>query len=114
MNTKTILMAAIAGMLFFDQVALSAQYTSTVYQVQAPNFNRDCLYFTLSGITQADPINPNSPWFAVPRTQIGYSELYAMLLAAKLSGASISAGTTGAVAGGVCGAYAGLAWIQLE
>jgi hypothetical protein len=107
--------AATAANALLANMAMSAQnYTALIAQVQSPNYNEDCVWFTLVGVPQADPILPNSPWFALPRTQIGYSEIYAILLAAKLSGSSLNVVTTGAAAGGACGAYAAIAYVVLQ
>jgi hypothetical protein len=86
----------------------------TVSIVQSPNYNANCLFFQLTGVTQADPVNPNSPWFAILPTQNGYSEIAAMLIAAHVSGINVEVVTTGAAAGGACGSYAGVAFINLQ
>jgi hypothetical protein len=104
---------ALVGLSGISIACASQQYISTVTQIEAPNYNQDCLWFQLSGVTQADPQLPNSPWFAIPRTQNGYNEIYAMLLAAKLSGTSVQVATTGAPAGGACNQYSGVAWIVM-
>ena len=105
---------AVASLLC-EGIAHSEQvYLSTVTQIQPPNSSVDCLWFQLNGVAQADPINPNSPWFAIPRTQNGYNELYALLLAAKLGGLTLQLATTGAAAGGNCGRYAGVASITAQ
>lgn len=92
----------------------SQQYTSTVSVVQSPNYNANCFYFQLTGVSQADPINPNDPWFGVPSTQNGYNEIVSMVIAAHISGSTVEVVTTGAAAGGGCGSYAQIAWINLE
>ena len=58
--------------------------------LQPAEITTDCFYFTLEGVTQADPAKPNDPWFAVLRTQSGAKEMYATLLAAKLSGSTLT------------------------
>jgi hypothetical protein len=103
--------AAICSTLFCVDASASQQYQATVAQIEPPNYNLDCFWFQLSGVAQADPVVPNSPWFAIPRTQTGYNELIATLLAAKLSGSTVEVATTGAVAGGSCSSYAGVAWL---
>ena len=45
----------------------------------------DCIYFTLEGVSEADPIKPGDPTFAIPRSQFGSKDAYSMLLAAKLA-----------------------------
>jgi hypothetical protein len=103
-----------ASTILAGPVLCSQQYIAAIAQFQPPNYNVDCVWFTLVGVAQADPILPNNPWFGLPRTQIGYSEMYAVLLAAKLGGSTLTVTTTGAVAGGSCGGYAGIAWIVLQ
>jgi hypothetical protein len=58
--------------------------------LQAAELTSDCFYFTLEGVTEADPAKPNNAWFAVLRTQNGAKEMYATFLAAKLSGSTLS------------------------
>src|SRR5262245_7893627 len=43
----------------------------TVAQLQSYVVGGDCLYFTLTGVTEADPVFPGSAWFAISRTQGG-------------------------------------------
>ena len=95
--------------------ALAAQnYTATVQQLQPPLSSQDCVYFTLTNVAQADPAVSSSAWFAFPRAQTGFGELYAALLGAKLSGATINVVTTGNPAGGACGPYAGVYYIVVQ
>ena len=105
----------ICGCLLSAGAAMgSEQYTSTVSIVQSPNYNEDCCFFQLAGVGQADPVNPNNPWFGVPSNQIGYIEIVSMIISAHLSGSTVQVFTTGAAAGGACGPYAQVAWINLE
>jgi len=114
-NVLRIIVASIGMSALTPTPSSAAQlYTATIAQLQAPSFNQDCIWFTLTGITQADPSVPNSPWFALARTQTGFTEIYAMLLATKMSGATIAILTTGASAGGVCSAYAGVAQVTAQ
>jgi len=80
-------------------------YAKGIVAIETPSQAHNCLYFMLRDVTQADPVVPNNPWFAVPATQNGYKEMYAMLLTAWVTGKSVSARTTGTVAGGECGNY---------
>ena len=61
---------------------------------------RGCTFFLLQGVTQADPIKPNDPYFALPQTIPGYQEMLSFLLSAQLSGRPIMAFTTGQLACG--------------
>jgi hypothetical protein len=109
------MLAAIAASTIFAEPVMSEQgYTAQIAQFQPPNYNEDCVWFSLVGVAQADPILPNNPWFGLPRTQIGYSEMFAVLLAAKMSGSTLYVVTTGAAAGGGCGGYAGIAFVIMQ
>lgn len=108
---------AISTVLATNPTAALAQtsYNNiTITLVQSPTPGGDCLYFELSGITQADPIVPNNAWFAIPSSQNGYNGIYAMVIAAKLAAAPISVTTTGALAGGTCGPFAGIDHIDFD
>jgi|SRR5882672_2852588 len=62
--------------------------------------DRDCVFFTLAGTPEptVDPSVVKSPWIAIPRSQNGFKEIYAMLLWAKSTGRP----TTGAAASASC------------
>lgn len=113
--TSTLFLVCLIVCLLPLRSALAAQnYTAIISQLQPPNANEDCVFFTLTGIPQADPINPNSPWFSFPRGQTGFAEIYAALLGAKLAGSTVNVVTTGTVAGGACGNYAGILFITVQ
>jgi hypothetical protein len=95
-------------------VLAAAYVNATITFVQSPTPAADCLYFQLSGVTQADPIAPNNAWFAIPSSQNGYSGIYAMIIAAKMASAPVSVITTGALAGGTCGTFAGIDHIAFD
>jgi hypothetical protein len=69
----------------------------------------DCIYFTLEGVAEADPVKPGDPTFAIPRTQNGSRDAYAMLLSAKLAGQPVRVLTRGTL---TCG-YASVAQIMM-
>lgn len=60
----------------------------TVTNLQADSYNQ-CIFFQLSGVSEANPAVPNSPWFAIDNTQPNAKELYAMLLSARLTDRAI-------------------------
>jgi hypothetical protein len=99
----------------FTEMATAQQtYANRTFGlVQSPAATVACAYFQLVGVTQADPSVPGDAWFAIPTTQNGFTEIYAMMVAAKLAGAPVTVGTTGAVAGGSCGTNPGVSYIQL-
>jgi hypothetical protein len=74
----------------------------TVADVHSPDA-RTCTFFMLTGVGQADPVNPGSPWFGVPKTHAGYREIVSILMAARLTGRPVNVTTTGQVVCGVAG-----------
>jgi hypothetical protein len=78
--------------------------TATVGELQSLEGSADCIYFTLSGVSVADPaLGTGSPWFAMARTTIDAARVrdgYAMLLSAKVAGMLVSVSTTGGTACG--------------
>jgi len=71
---------------------------------------RACIFFTLNGVGEADPVAPSQPWFALPKSSSNFAELNAMLLSAKLAGRNVSIQTDGTVS---CG-YAAATMVQLD
>jgi hypothetical protein len=84
--------------------------SKTVSMVSSTYDGADCIYFTLDGVTEADPIKPGDPTFAIPRSQYGAADAYAMLLTAKVTGQSVRVITRGTLA---CG-YASVAQIMMQ
>jgi hypothetical protein len=107
-RTATVLgiAAAVPGAAFamLDWPNKSVGMLSSTYD------GADCFYFTLQGVPEADPIKPGEPTFAIPRTQYGAKEGYAMLLSAKLSGRTVRVLTRGTIS---CG-YASVAEVMME
>ncbi|CAG0955512.1 hypothetical protein ANAEL_00316 [Anaerolineales bacterium] len=71
-----------------------------VGQLQSTDVNADCFYFSLEGVSVADPVKPDSQWFAIPRTQYGAKEAYVMLLSVKLTGGVVNVATNGTLSCG--------------
>lgn len=55
----------------------------TVAMLSSTYDGADCYYFTLQGVSEADPIKPGDPTFAFARTQYGAKDGYAMLPSCK-------------------------------
>jgi hypothetical protein len=74
----------------------------SVSVVYSPD-ERECIFFTLDGVTQADAsVMQNNEWFAVPKTHAGYKEIAAMLLMARATGTPLQhVLTTGGTACGL-------------
>jgi len=76
-------------------IAWSAVHLNkTVAVVHSPD-SRECIFFQLDGVAEADPITPANPWFAVPKTHNGYKEIVAALLMLRATGAPLQQVTTG-------------------
>jgi xanthine/uracil permease len=90
---------------------VAATWTSTVTLLQW--VNNGCIFFQLSGVTQADPVYA-SPWFAIPTTVTDSSAAYAVLLSAKTTGTTIAVVTSGAAAGGACSPYVGVNAVTMQ
>lgn len=101
------------GCVFSETTWAAQTYTSTVGQVQWA-MTDSCFFFSLIGVPVADPVVPNSPWFAIPLAQTGFAQAYALILSAKVAGSTVIVATTGTLAGGTCGTYAGVANVNLQ
>jgi hypothetical protein len=103
-----------AALLFASTAALATtHYSKMVIHLQIAPANADCIYFQLEGVATADSAVSPSPFFALYKTHPGYTQAYAMLLTAKMTGTAVNVTTTGAVANSVCGTYAGVHDIQM-
>jgi hypothetical protein len=94
----TSMAIGLAASLFCSN-ASATDYIGNGYQVgiiRAPD-GRPCTFFSLVGVSVADPVVPNSAWFAIPQAAVGYKEMLALLLSSKLTGKSVYVSTTGAV-----------------
>lgn len=106
----------IAAALGMSAAWATGQYytAATIGYVMTPSETQNCLFITLVGVSQADPIAPGNPWIAIPSTQNGFSQVYATILEAKAIGASVDVATTGVLAGGSCGSDVGLHMVMLR
>lgn len=77
----------------------------TVEAIHSPD-HRACLFFSLAGVTTADPITPNMTWFSVPINHPGFKEIVAMLIAARTSRLPVTVYTTGSIECGHAGVSA--------
>jgi hypothetical protein len=93
-----------AGLAMQDWPSRSVGMLSSTYD------GSDCIYFTLVGVSEADPIKPGDPTFAIRRAQFGSKDGYAMLVSAKISGRTVRVLTRGTLA---CG-YASVAQIMMD
>jgi hypothetical protein len=87
--------------------AVVHQINKSVGVIMPPDY-RDCVFFQLVGVSVPDPGVSTSPWIAIPRSQVGFKEIYALLLWAKGSGTNITVETSGeavASCGGAVGVW---------
>jgi hypothetical protein len=103
MNAKRSLLV-IAAMalttLIGSRAEAEASWKQSVMILELPDPNHNCIFFTLFDVAEADPSIPGSPWFAIPMSQNGSSEMYNLLLRSKLEGLPIGVVTSGAPAAG--------------
>ncbi len=60
--------------------------------VHSPD-SRDCVFFQLVGVSEADQVAPGNPWFAVPKSHLGFKEIFSMLITARVTGQSVYVST---------------------
>ena len=79
--------------------ALAEHFNKTISLLEVADSN--CIFFQLSGVTEANPVKPNGAWFAIERNQGNAKEMYALLLSVRLSGNTLARVlTTGTLACG--------------
>jgi hypothetical protein len=112
MNRKvnTALAALLSALVSGNACAMLDWPNKNVAMLSSTYDGADCIYFTLQGVTEADPVKPGDPTFAIPRTQYGAKDAYAMLLSVKLAGGTVRVLTRGTLS---CG-YASVAQIMIE
>ena len=113
MHTRSVFVAlSLITMISMSGVASAVTWQDRQVGVLQSVAGADCVFFTLVGVAEADPARPGDPWFSMPRSQSGAKDLYAMLLAAKLSGQAVTVQTTGSTSSS-CAGYVSIAaaWI---
>ena len=107
-KTSVIHLALLLTSVALPLAASAAQFTGQVGGLVPPD-SRPCVFVSIVGVSAADPvIMSSSSWIAIPQSQNGFKETYALLLAAKLSGTPVTITTTGAAVP-ACDGYVGLA-----
>jgi hypothetical protein len=81
------------------QAAIAEHFGKTIAFLEVAD--SPCIFFQLTGATQANPIVPGGVWFAFSKTQDNYKEMYAMLLTMRVSGTPVTRVLTDG--GVVCG-----------
>lgn len=88
---------AIILLLYFPGVCFCADHTSNEIETIQSADSRPCSFFRLKGVTEADSVVPNNPWFAVPITHHDYNVIASILLTAYTTGALVGVTTTGGI-----------------
>ena len=95
-NIKIIFILVFSGTanaaVIHDQKSVSTVQAST---------NTDCIYFQLEGVSQADPVVPNEPWFTVSAANPAKDSILSLALAAYASGSTVRVSTSGNTACGL-------------
>ena len=105
--------AYVLAAVLIVSLGLSGPASAIVHQINKevgiimPPDSRDCVFFQLVGVSEPDPVAPGLPWIAVPRSHVGFKEIYAFLLWAKGAGARITVETSGQTLSG-CGGMVGV------
>lgn len=98
MRSRILVIASI-GMALMVNEGLAAQGVFGNTQIASlfpGDLGRDCIFFTLNGVADAQSASaPGAPWFALAKTHPNFKEQYALILAAKMTGATIGVVTTG-------------------
>lgn len=74
---------------------------------------RPCIFFQLVGVTQADPVVPTNPWFALSTSNPMFQQISAMLLTAKATQGRVDIITTG-TGDPACAGYASVGGVWLK
>ena len=88
MKVRLVAIAAIAAISWCSVAGATEHYQKGVQVIQTGI--SDCYFFQLTGVTESDPVTPNSPWFAILRTQANGKEMYATLMTAKTTGTNLA------------------------
>jgi hypothetical protein len=68
--------------------AMVEHFNKIVSLVETDSYN-GCIYFQLTNVTEANPVVPNGPWFAIDQSQPNAKELFALLLSSRLTDRAI-------------------------
>jgi hypothetical protein len=107
-----LVMLFLFGFSFFSTDSHAVNYMAVSPQnLYAPAKSDNCSFFTLQGIPEADPVKPNSPIFAVPKSHPGYKEIYTLIATAMVSGLKLDVGTSGLPS---CSGYAEINFVLMH
>lgn len=100
-----MILIGLMGLSLSHPVQATTTHSGTVDKFQW-TISNSCFYFSLVGIAVADPVIPNSPYYAIPLAGTGFAQAYALLLSAKVAASTVNVVSTGGWAGGTCGGTA--------
>jgi hypothetical protein len=86
--------------LLVPTIGLATTHTSKQVTVIHSPDGRECTFFMLTGVAEADPVSAGNAWFAVPKTHVGYKEIVSFLMTARITGESVTVSTSGTLACG--------------
>jgi hypothetical protein len=94
-NRKSFLsVTAICALLQASSAfSMASHYSKSVSMIEVAAGS--CYFFQLEGVTQADPLSPNVPWFAIPIGQLNAKEMYAVLMTVRVTGGTLQRVLTG-------------------
>lgn len=95
MKIKTIFLILL--LIFVPLAKAVTHQDKTIEITQTPDSARPCVFFKLSGVSEADPVNANNPWFSIP---VEEKEQISFLLAARMANKTVTVYTTGQLACG--------------
>jgi hypothetical protein len=72
------------------------------------------MYFTLNGVSVADPLAGNSAWFALPLNRVGYLEIAIFLMTVKRDPAHFSSINVATTGNSICGGYAEVDYVYVN
>jgi hypothetical protein len=107
---RASLAALAVALLCVPAFADVSHYGKYVQYVHSPGAGGGCLYFTLVGVIEADPIVAGNSWFAIPLTHPGAKEIFMLLTTAKVSERTVSMRTSTSTA---CG-YAAAEYVYMN
>lgn len=96
MKSKLVIILSI---LFYHHSYAHSHTNKIVETIHSPD-SRECTFFRLKGVTEADPVVSNNGWFSIPLSYPGHDVIVSMLLTSYTADKNITVTTTGKIACG--------------
>ncbi|MCL6270735.1 hypothetical protein M3P05_12450 [Sansalvadorimonas sp. 2012CJ34-2] len=87
---KKLIILFVFGSVMVSSYLFAESYSGKVSYIRSPD-GRPCLFVTLSGINNVD--GTGSSWFVISQKHLGYSEIYGMIVASKMSNKTVKVHT---------------------